>query len=142
MALESASELDLNSDGEVVDVITKVVFDGAGEQAVYQMGSGGYSLARSGLSAGDSAADDVTLMSGKAGWVPRGTVVVIQTHADGAVGLMLQSGTGSKPTYTDQVFGAAGVTTTVRGKSIAGTANGETLMGTGGNDTITGGWCG
>lgn len=102
------------------------------------MGSGGYSLARAGLSAGDSAADGVALMSGKAGWVPRGTVVAIQTHADGTVGLMLQSGTGSKATYTDQVFSAAEVTT-VRGKSIAGTANDETLMGTGGADELLGG---
>jgi Ca2+-binding RTX toxin-like protein len=140
LALETSGELDLNGDGVTGDVITSVVFDDtASGYGVYRMGSGGLVLAASGLSQGGEAEEGVALMSGKAAWSLKGTVAAIQTHADGTVGLLLQSGTGSKATYTDQVFTSAGLATTVKGRAVAGTAEGEALEGTAGNDTLTGG---
>jgi len=140
LALESDSELDMNGDGVTGDVITSVVFDDtASGYGVYRMGSGGLVLAESGQSQGGEAEGGVALMSGKAAWSLKGTVAAIQTHADGTVGLLIQSGTVSKPTYTDQVFTSSGLATTVKGKSVPGTAEGEALAGTAGNDTLTGG---
>jgi hypothetical protein len=140
LALESDSEFDLNGDGVTGDVITSVVFDDAASgYGLYRMGSGGLVLAASGQDQGGEAEAGVALMSGKAAWSLKGTVAAIQTHADGTVGLLIQSGTGSKATYTDQVFTSAGLATTVKGKSVQGTGEGEALEGTAGNDTLTGG---
>jgi Ca2+-binding RTX toxin-like protein len=139
LALETSSELDLNGDGVTGDVITSVVLDDtASGYGVYRMGSGGLVLAASGLSQNGEAEEGIALMSGKSGWTTRATIGGITQQADGTFALLLQTGTGNKVTYSDQIFTAQGVTTTVKGKSIPGTTDDDTLTGLGGNDTLTG----
>ena len=126
-------------DGVTGDVITQVMLDDSTSgYGVYRMGSGGLVLAASGLGTGGAAENGKALTSGKAAWTTKATITGVSEQADGTIALLLQTGTGSKVTYSEQIFTEQGVATTVKGKVLNGTSGDDTIEGLGGNDTLTG----
>jgi hypothetical protein len=110
LAKEGDYDKDINGDGVVGDVVAKVVFSGNSNYGLYQPASGGYALAGSGLSAGSGSKDLVPLMVGTKAWTTKATVVGIADKSDGTISMILQTGTGAKAAFSEQIFTAAGAT--------------------------------
>jgi hypothetical protein len=139
LTIETRSQIDLNSDGTVGDGVAEVLAEDD-TTSIIKLTSGSYALAESGLAVGDPApASAKALMSGTKAWTTKAIIAGVSEQADGTMAVLLQSGTSTKPTFTDQIFTANGLATTGKGQSFTGTANDDTLSGLGGNDTITGG---
>jgi Ca2+-binding RTX toxin-like protein len=139
LSIETRSQFDLNSDGTVGDGVAEVLAEDD-TTSIIKLTSGSYALADAGLAVGDPApASAKVMMVGTKAWTTTSTITGVSEQADGTMAVLLQSGTSTKPTFTDQIFTANGLATTVKGQSFTGTANDDTLSGLGGNDTITGG---
>jgi hypothetical protein len=113
LAKEVLYEQDIDGDGYIGDTVKLVLFDD-GVQGIYQMASGGFTVAEANLGEGDVPGYAATLTTGKTPWVlSAGMQALAATVSDdgNSLSLLLKTTKGTTISVSEQSFNATtGVT--------------------------------